>query len=799
MNFKTTGILFVLVAAVAVVIFALPEQKITAPEKPSQFETAKIELDNLIDEEFGPAVKIEVSQPDTPVWKFEQSEGESDDDAMWAMTSPYACAVQKWLLDSIASQIRKLEYTSKHDGKSGDVTAANCGLEPPRATVTLTDASDKTVRLHIGRDEGSREAYVSLNDDPTIYRVNASLKNLLKENALAYRDQKMFDVETGEIARIEIREPNAEGGSDTYVMVKAGVEWRFEKPTPAKGHADQIRKLCSTFAALRSQEWVAGNVSNMSQYGLDEGARTIIATGEKLEMPKIEGDADSNGASPESKTAPEPKSIITEYVLHLSNASPIGEDTKVYASRGDEKMVGTVAKNLADTFAPNLKDWRDNRLIERDTTTARSITLTEGGLTTQFERSGTDWRFAESQALADKVEIHNLLTAIKELKAVNFIAGSLESDAECGFDNPKGVVALKFDDDDDNVTFTIGALTDSASRRLTYLRANDTIAKVNTTDIAKLLRSATVYRDSTVVAQPKERLQSITIERAAGALGESEPAMSVTLTQTDGQWTMTAPVESKVDDVQMQRLLSMLSSLRAKSILDIEEGNDLSEYGLDAPTVRLAYTIIPPKVYRVLPDEVNSNGTNRVEPVQPPAETYELLIGQASGNVYVQRVGTPEHVYIIADTLLPDFLAEYRKKQLFAFEDKDVTAVSFTDGQSTLDLKKEDGNWVYAQEPDVSLDQAKVANHVLRVRNAVIARVVEYGAADLAAYGLEKPRYRLNVTEAAGALPALLISEKTDSQRNHFAASEGSSDVFTIPAETITQVAINVDEFAQGG
>ncbi len=791
MNFKTTGILFVLVAIVAVVIFALPEQKITAPEKPSALDAAKVDLENLIKEGFGRAVKIAVSQPDEPVWKFEQSLPEGDSDPAWTMTTPYTCAVQEWQVESIATQIRKLQYTSKIDPTSGTITRASCGLEPPRATVTLTDDSDEIAKIHIGRDEGSREAYVSLGDDPAIYRVNASLKTLLKDSALAYRDQKMFDVETGEIVRLEIREPNSDGGTDLYAMVKTGIEWRFEIPTPAKGHTDQIRKLCSTFSALRAQEWIAGNVTNMSQYGLDTGARTITAISNTIAKP--ESDANSNGASAE------PQTVVQKFVLHLSNVSPIGEDTKVYARRGDEDIVGTVAKNLADTFAPNLKDWRDNRLIDYDPTPARSITLTIGGKETRFERSGNDWRFAESQSLADRVEIFNLFTAIKELKAVNFIAGSSADETEFGLDDPKGIVALAFDDKNDNVTFTIGALTDSASRRLTYVRANDTIAKVNTTDLAMLVRSETMYRDSTVVAQPKERIQSMTINRAAGALGESEPAKSVTLTQTEDEWTMTAPVESKVDDVQLQRLLSTLANLRAKGIVDVAEGGDLSKYGLDNPAARLAYTIIPPKAYRVLPDDVNSNGSNRVEPIQPPAETYELLIGQVNDKAYIQRVGTPEHVYIIANSLLPDFLAEYRKKQIFAFEANDVTNVSYTNGDSTLGLAREDGNWIYAQEPDVSLDQAKVANYVLRVKNASITRVVEYGAPDVTSYGLDEPRHRIKVTLAGGALPALLISDKTDGQGNHFAASEGSSDVFTVPAETITQVAINVDEFVQGG
>ncbi len=791
MNFKTTGILFVLVAIVAVVIFALPEQKITAPEKPGSQSVAADSVSEELIDNLGDLKHVSVKQPEAPEWTFNVAATTEAGD-LWMMMHPYVLKINEWQVGSITKKLLNLKYTSKHDGTTGSVTASNAGLEPPRATIALTDRDDKIVTVHVGRDEGTNEAYVSLNDDPTIYRVNASLKTLLKEDALAYRDKKMFDFETGEVARLEIREPNGDGGVDTYVMVKSGAEWRFEKPTPAKGHADQIRKLCRTLTALRAQNWIAGNVSDMAQYGLETNTRTIVATVNQSEETKV-SDADSNGPPPE------PKIVTSEHLLHLSSVSPIGEDTKVYARIDNEKIVATVAKSLAETFAPNLKDWRDNRLIEGDTTKARSISLTVNGLETRFERSGNDWRFAESQALADRIEIHKLLNAIKDLNAVNFVPTSSADDEGFGFIDPKGIVALDFDEDEGNTTFTIGTFTDSASKRLTYIRANDTIAKVNTADLTTLLRSETVYRDSTIVAQPKERLQSITIHRAAGALSGSEPAISVTMKQTDGEWLITDPVESKVDDAQLQRLLSTLSNLRAKSIIDVAEGDDLSKYGLDNPAVRFAYTVIPPKAYRVLDDDVNSNGSNRLEKIQPPAETYELLIGQANGRGYVQRLGTPEYVYIIADTLLPDFLAEYRKKQIFAFEADDVSAVAFTDGDTTMGLAKEDSDWLYAQEPDVALDQSKVANYVLRVKNASIARVVEYGAPDVAAYGLDQPRYRLNVTLAAGELPSLLISDKTDNNGNHFAASEGNSDVFAVPAETIPQVAINVHEFVQGG
>ena len=767
MNFKTTGILFVLVVALGATIYLLPEQDVTVPEKPSPLDAnAEAKTHQLIDENFGDAKRIEVSQPDTPNWVFERSgDGET---TTWRMQSPYACIVQKWQVEAIASQLKKLTYTSKYDDASQTVTKSNTGLEPPRATVALTDENDETIRVHIGRNEGNRETYVSLNDEPTIYRVGTSLKALLKENALAYHDQSLFDVSIEDIARIEIREPN---GGEAYTLVKTDADWRFEQPSPAKAYPDKIRKLCSTFAALRAQEWVAGNVSDLGQYGLDAGTRTVIVTTKP---------ADSNAAA--------------RHELRIASVGPLGDDTKVYARRGDETTVGVVAKNLADTFRPNLKEWRDNRLIERDPVTARSLTLTLDGEATRFERSGTDWSFAETRRRADEIEINRLLTSIKNLLAVNFVSPGSGSDTEFGFENPKASIELKFDGNTPSVAVTIGSLTDTVSKKLNYIRANDTVAKVKTLDLATMLRSPSVYRDSTVDALPTDRLQAITIDRSAAATDSIGPDMSFTMTQTDGTWSMTAPVQRGVDTDQMDRLLSTLANLRAKKIIDVAPDGDLSQFGLSDPIVRLTYTSLPPKAFRVMPDAMNSNGTNRVEPIQPPAETFELSFGQADGKVYAQHAPTPEYVFHIAETLLPDFLAEYRNKQMFAFEAGDVTAVSFTQSENTIGLSNDEGTWTYAQEPDLPLDQAKVANYLLRVKNIMIARVVEYDTTNLGTYGLDAPRFQLSVSLKPGTLPALLISEKTDNAGNHFAKSAGAGDVFTVPAETIAQVGVNIDE-----
>jgi hypothetical protein len=269
MNFKTTGILFLLVLIVGGFIYytetkSPPPAPTLAPEKNPAEEIAE---KPVIDANFGDAAKIEVVVGKEPPWVFERDTDKGNPNQGWRMTAPMDCATMDWQVAQIATKLKNLKYAVSYPADSTEITAEQAGLNPPREKVTLTDESGKAITVEIGRNEGSQETYVRLADAKTIYRAKPALKNLLKDRALDYRENLLFVIDPGSIVKFNITERDENGDATDYEIVKSGTDWRFTQPAPAQAVADKIQKLISTMQTLRSLKWVDANPESLAAYG----------------------------------------------------------------------------------------------------------------------------------------------------------------------------------------------------------------------------------------------------------------------------------------------------------------------------------------------------------------------------------------------------------------------------------------------------------------------------------------------------------------------------------------------------
>lgn len=773
MNFKTTLFLLVLVVIVVGAIFvfntkAPPAAPTIAPEPLTPREVAEKKLI----EDFGDAVAITVQAPDHPDWKFEREASEAaGPQAGWKMTAPTATQVTDWQVAQIANRLKELAYTVRYDKPGDGMTAEQAGLDKPRATVTLVDDRKKEVKVEIGRNEADSETYVRLGGADAIYRVRPSLKNLLKDKALAYRQQQLFVIKPESIVEIQIDERPQDGEPVTYRLVKTGADWRFTEPAPAKAVADKVRSLTSSLRTLRTTEWVADDAQDLNVYGLDPAPLTVTVVTE--ETPPANADTTGAAPAPTSKT----------YKVAFSSATPLGDETKVYVRADDDHAVGTVMKTLADRFKPDLKEWRENRLLEQDPGRARSITITAGDQATRLERVGTEWTLADNGAPADKSEARSLLDALRDAKAVNFEPGVAADPAKFGLDNPRGTIEVAFEGGETH-RIAIGGYADTQTQRLVFAQVddNDTAMKLLASDVTKLLREPSAFRDRTVASVAEDRLRGIALTQPVAGKPQS-----VELVNSNGAWRMTAPVDAAVDDAAVRALVALLGNFHASRLIDVPAGGDLAAYGLAEAPIELTYTYQPADVV-----QVDSNGATTV-PAEPQKLT--LRLGKHEGKVYAQRTESEGIVYEVDPAVWTALTAELRKGDLFAFDPQQVTRVTVRDGVNTQGFEQTAGKWVYIPEADIPIDGEKVKNYLVRLHDLKVARVVEYNAADLAAYGLDQPAYAVEVSVGEAALPALLISQQTDETGAHFAKSADAPHVFLLPADALDRVRIDLSEF----
>jgi len=777
MNFKTTIFLLVLVVLVvgAIVYYeakAPPARPALEPEFVDRTDTTQTSLITDFGDAVSIVVKTQAGAGAAEEWKFERdATAAAGPQAGWRMVAPFDCGVTDWQVAQIATRLKNLKYTVRYEKPADGMTAEQAGLDAPRAVVTLTDENKKSVTVDIGRGEGPSESYVRLAGSDTIYRVQASLKDLVKDQALAYRDQQLAVISPDSVVELEITEHPADAEPATYKIVKSGADWRFLTPAPAKAVTEKIRTLTNSLRTLRAVEWVTADAENLGQYGLDPAPLSITIVSEETPAPT---DADSNGA---------PAPVTKTHTLAFSTLSPLGDDAKAYVRVGEQRAVATVMKSVVDRFRPDLKEWRDNRLFEQEPTRADRITITAGEKTTALARTGTTWTFADDAAPADKNEVQALLDALRDTKALNFETGVNENPARFGFDQPRGAIEVAFADGQTH-RIVFGGFADEQTQRLVYARVDDATAahKLLAADVSRLLREPGAFRDRTVAGIAEDRLQSITLTQPV-----ADKSITVELVNTNGTWVMTRPVAAAVNDLNMRALVALLGNFHANSIIEIGTASEIAAYGLDPAPVQLTYTYQPAPVV-----QVTSNGATTV-PAEP--QSLSVHVAQREDGVFALRTENESAVYRVDANAWNTLTAELRKTDLFAFEPDQVTRITFRDGDTVQGFDRETGKWAYVPEADIPINDQAVTNYLVRVRDLRVSRVVEYNAADLAAYGLAEPAYEVNLAVEGAALPALQISQSKDESGAHYAKSADSPHVFLLPADTLQRVRIDLAEF----
>ena len=788
MNNKTTIVLFVLVIILGGVVLTLQEK--SPPPKPTvpprHVETPTATEHDLVEKDFGDAVDIIVRQADKAQCRFTREAGEDDSLGQWRMIEPAESKVKAWQVDQIAHRLLQLKYSVKYEGKdSSEIDLDTAGLNPARATVTLKNAKGEEIKFWLGRQEGDNETYVRLNESATIYRVKGSLKNLLQKSSLEYRELQLFDVDSKDVVRISVVETPDEGDPQTYTMVKTGVDWLFTEPVKTPAMADEVKKLVDAFVGLRAMSWVQDAFDDPAVFGLGEKALRISVTAEETIQPA--DDANSNG----KQTAPETR--ITEHTVLLSKVAPLGEDNKIYIRRGNETLVGVIMRSTYDTFKPNLKQWRDNRLVTKDPLTARKFVLTVGESSATFTRGGVDWSFADGLS-ADRELLEEYLRVLKDTNAVNFVPGGSTQPESFGLQNPQATIELTFDGDETPVRLTVGDYADPKTKRLVYLQIsdNDSVAKIRVQDAEALLKKPVEFRDRTIINTPADKFESISIKSTGDGSGTDK---IVTVSRTSDTWQMTSPVSAKGNGANIASLTELLSELRAEKLIDKP---NLEEYGLDKPQLVLSYSFLPPIAYKMKKPE-NKEGEEQAQPTlqqyQPPAETRVFAFSQKDSNTYAICTANPGLVYQVNSALWYALTAELRDTALLDFDEGEVSSVLVEENGDVQGFRGTTSAWEYVPEKDIPVDATKIANYVLQIKDIRADRYVDYQVVDLVRYGLDKPAISVTVDIKGVSLPALQVSSQTDSEGGHYGKLADSNDVFVLPPDALNRIRIHIEEF----
>ena len=778
MNFKTTLVLgsFLVALAFAYVLVrqspALSKSEPIAPVMP----TDAIAQELIAADALGEVVKIAVQKGDDPRLVFEKETGESAGVSAWKIVEPFAAKASGWEVDRIARDLKDLKYEISHKaGAQGGLSAADAGLDPPHAAVTLMDAADKSVTVEIGKPASSSGSYVRLAGSDTIVVSKSNLRNLLKDKAVGYRDLQVWNFAPDSVRRIEIVDRSNAEGPTTYAFVRDAARWIMESPATAKA-TNKVNEAVTAISRLRVTNWQGDGKDRLAGYGLDPAALTVRLTVEE-QVPAAKPADGEPGDEAAEPPAMETKTTVHE--LHVSQVTPIGEDTKTHILVGDESVVGLVMKTTTDKLKPVMAEWRDMKVIPAEVDRATRIELKVGDDSAVFVKAAVGWNF-ESGDRAEQAEIEKLLNSMKDLDAAVFLEAGETDFSSFGLASPQAAVSLTVPGVENGERLSIGGFTDETSKRMLYVRRNDlpSAAKVRAAEVEAIRRPVSVYRDRTVLS-----LESGQIERLSIRTKSAPDPTTAVFHKSEGAWEMVEPVTAAVREDRIHQLVESLGKLTATAVVD---GSDAARWGLDDPDAVLGVTLAPGR----------ADAGDDQSGESAAATTHELAFSAKDGKYYA-KLADRETVYEVAAALFDQVLAEMRSGKVVDFETSAVTEFSIEQDGVEHAFVRKDGGWSYKAEPDLPLAGTRVENLLLQVKDLDATRFVVHAGADLSKYGLDRPLRKVTVTSEGGARQVLLISGRGNAEPRGagvYSAIEGAGGVFIFPSDVPHRLEVKLQE-----
>jgi hypothetical protein len=446
MNFKTTYILFGVLAAVLVVFGVTQLLGLQSPKDKSVYvlPTLHDKRKPIRSEDIG-TVEIARTNPKEDLVFYRTDQG-------WKLREP-SVRIDDYKVNQLVQQVIDAK---KEDKANVTENLKEIGLETPKTVVTLTQkGGDREWKLNLGEESvtggSDKVLYVTSSDRPgqPLAVRRSGLDNLFKK-VNDFRSKNLLAENSFDIVSAKLQEPkhdlvDLEKGSDG--------KWRFDKP--ALGEADFEGEAPS--AAAGTEQKITGvrellqaivdvRVDSDDDFGASNASDTDLAE-KDLEKGKEHLRIEVK-RQPASFGTEEKKPAIQDALLIGKKADDKGE--KLYARLEGEKNIVKVPAKKVEAITkvvenPSVLRNRDLTQVDSAKVDAIDVRPNERELV-KLRKTGqpADWKLFESGKLqeADSSAVQGLLSALTVKRQVKDFPESSKSDAELGLDKPSAVVSL---------------------------------------------------------------------------------------------------------------------------------------------------------------------------------------------------------------------------------------------------------------------------------------------------------------------------------------------------------------------
>ena len=360
MNFKTTLVLIVVLAAAGVALFLTQR---SGPTKPAG-ETTPADLAATAGDD-GPKVfdvptadvaKVTVTPAAGPAFTL------AKDANAWRLTAPVAALADSFEVESLLRALTDARSRAELDPAT-DPSAT--GLGAPRYKVEVTTAAGKTTALDVGdRAVVGGNLYVHLVGAPKANLVAAALADQLDRGADPYRNKRLVAAAADQLRRLKITRP----GHPTVELAKAGATWAIVGPTPAPADDSAVMELAYAVSGLQADSFVKpGRVPPNA-----------------LVRPQVtvEFSTDAPPANGPTTTTTMPTTLPADWTTVVLGAYDDVLRKNVYASVQGSGVVAKVPATTLETFGKTPLDLRDKAVLDVDPAQVTKVSISVAGAST---------------------------------------------------------------------------------------------------------------------------------------------------------------------------------------------------------------------------------------------------------------------------------------------------------------------------------------------------------------------------------------------------------------------------------
>lgn len=526
MNFKTTILLLVVLAAVGAAFYLLRDADPIGTEPPEGSKPAVINDKNF---EADDIHRLAITS-DGRTFVYERGNGG------WKQTQPFEYEVSSWQPDTVANIIAGLGYTEKFTpGEEGQPSLTELKLDPPDVTIEATtkatdDAEARSYTVLVGRKAIGRRGYLKRADEPTVYVVDDLLHSNVEEDLKGWRVRTVKTPQESASNKVTL----ARRGQPDIEAEKIDGRWWFTGEHAGRVSSSALAAMLRQVSSSAVSEFIADQPEDLRDYKLDSPALKLSIT-------------TSDGK--ETKTLVVGSSA--GFDAKLRYAAFLAEDGKVNTVFTLPDSALAIMQQPAEKF----RDGKISTLRQPDVNRIELKRADLGDITLAAKAKG--WAFeTERDFQPDSKLIDQLAKSIVTAEAAAYRA------------------AGEIDPDDAIATITLGSISQREPERITVaaktsteggdrylvLRNDEKIAyEVPVAELEAVFKSADELRDRNLWSVAVNEIKAIAIQRPDGMTYELMPAETAT-TANNWQLSVNGDTQAKFDQQAVSSLVLAIAS-----------------------------------------------------------------------------------------------------------------------------------------------------------------------------------------------------------------------------------------------